>query len=104
MSIPIDEPNEPMNDGQYLEMANHLKETYDKMEEKLLIREIKIIDLKKEIISAYGLIRVIDNLMEHLHEVPHEIVVIVELLRSQLSDTVDKEIFNIKEINISEFV
>ena len=104
MSIPIDEPNEPMNDGQYLEMANHLKETYDKMEEKLLRSEIKIIDLKKEIISAYGLIRVIDNLMEHLHEVPHEIVVIVELLRSQLSDTVDKEIFNIKEINISEFV
>ena len=104
MSIPIDEPNEPMNDGQYLEMANHLKETYDKMEEKLLRSEIKIIDLKKEIISAYGLIRVIDNLMEHLHEVPHEIVVIVELLRSQLSDTVDKEIFNIKEMDREEYV
>ena len=93
---PIDEPNEPMNEGQYLEMANHLKQTYDKMEEKLLRSEIKNMDLKKELMTSYGLIRVIDNLIDHLHEVPHEVVVIVELLRSQLSDTIDKDIFNIK--------
>ena len=100
----VDEPNDTMTEGQYLEMANHLKETYDKMEEKLLRSEIKIIDLKKEIMTSYGLTRVIDNLIDHLCEVPHEVVVLVELLRAQLSDTIDKEIFNIKEMDREEYV
>ena len=42
----VDEPNDTMTEGQYLEMANHLKETYDKMEEKLL-RSIKEMDISE---------------------------------------------------------
>tara|TARA_R110000765_G_scaffold386637_1_gene478704 strand:- start:455 stop:766 length:312 start_codon:yes stop_codon:yes gene_type:complete len=103
MSIPIDEKNEPINEGQYIEMANHLKETYDKISEKLFRSEIINMELKKEIMTAYGLIRIIDNIVDHLQEVPHEIVVLVECLRGHLSDTIDKEIFNIKD-NVEEIV
>ena len=87
-----------------LQAEQPIDEPNDTMEEKLLISEIKIIDLKKELMTSYGLIRVIDNLIDHLCEVPHEVVVLVELLRAQLSDTIDKEIFNIKEMDISEYV
>ena len=98
MSEPIDEKDDNITEGQYIEMANHLKETYDKMNEKLFKSEIKIMELKKEIITAYGLIRVIDNILEHLYDVPHEVVVLVECLRSHLSEVMDKELFNIKEV------
>ena len=98
MNIPIDEKDDNITEGQYIEMANHLKETYDKISEKLFKSEIKIMELKKEIITAYGLIRVIDNILVHLYDVPHEVVVLVECLRSHLSEVMDKELFNIKEV------
>ena len=98
MSEPIDEKNDNITEGQYIEMANHLKETYDKISEKLFKSEIKIMELKKEIITAYGLVRIIDNILEHLYDVPHEVVVLVECLRSHLSEVMDKELFNIKEV------
>ena len=104
MSEPIDEKDDNITEGQYIEMANHLKETYDKISEKLFKSEIKIIELKKELMTSYGLIRVIDNILEHLYDVPHEVVVLVECLRSHLSEVMDKELFNIKEINIDEYV
>ena len=98
MNIPIDEKDDDMTEQQYLEMANHLKQTYDKMEEKLLRSEIKIIDLKKDLITVYGLVRIIDNILDNLYEVPHEVVVLVECLRGNLSDSMDKNIFNVKDI------
>ena len=98
MSEPIDEKDDNITEGQYIEMANHLKETYDKMNEKLFKSEIKIIELKKELMTSYGLVRVIDNILEHLYDVPHEVVVLVECLRSHLSEVMDKELFNIKEV------
>mgnify|MGYP003627512078 CR=1 FL=1 len=98
MNIPIDEKDDDMTEQQYLEMANHLKQTYDKMEEKLLRSEIKIMDLKKELMTAYGLVRIIDNILDNLYEVPHEVVVLVECLRGNLSDSMDKNIFNVKDI------
>ena len=45
MSEPIDEKDDKMTEQQYIEMANHLKETYDKMNEKLFKSEIKIMEL-----------------------------------------------------------
>ena len=98
MNIPIDEKDDDMTEQQYLEMANHLKQTYDKMEEKLLRSEIKIMDLKKELMTAYGLVRIIDNILDNLYEVPHEVVVLIECLRGNLSDSMDKNIFNVKDI------
>ena len=97
MSETIDEKDDKMTEQQYIEMSNHLKETYDKISEKLFRSEIKIIDLKKDLITVYGLVRTIDNILDNLYEVPHVVVVLVECLRSHLSDVMDKELFNIKE-------
>tara|TARA_R110002167_G_scaffold85579_3_gene231997 strand:+ start:355 stop:657 length:303 start_codon:yes stop_codon:yes gene_type:complete len=97
MSEPIDEKDDKMTEQQYIEMSNHLKETYDKISEKLFRSEIKIIDLKKDLITVYGLVRIIDNILDNLYEVPHEVVVLIECLRSHLSDVMDKELFNIND-------
>ena len=97
MSEPIDEKDDKMTEQQYIEMSNHLKETYDKISEKLFRSEIKIIDLKKDLITVYGLVRIIDNILDNLYEVPHEVVVLIECLRSHISDIMDKELFNIKD-------
>ena len=94
--IPIDEENVPINDGEYLEMVNHLKNTYDEISAKLFASEMELMDLKKDLMTAYGVIRLIDNLLEHIIEVPHELTVLVEVLRGELSDNIDKFIFGMK--------
>ena len=53
MSEPIDEKDDKMTEQQYIEMSNHLKETYDKISEKLFRSEIKIIDLKKDLMKCH---------------------------------------------------
>ena len=52
MSIPIDEENVPINDGEYLEMVNHLKNTYDEISTKLFASEMQLMDLKKDLMLA----------------------------------------------------
>lgn len=96
MTEPIDEPNDSMTEGQYIEMANHLKNTYDEISAKLFASEMELMDLKKDLMTAYGVIRLIDNLLEHIIEVPHELTVLVEVLRGELSDNIDKYIFGMK--------
>lgn len=89
-----------INEQEYIEMSNHFKKLYDNLSEKNFEKDIKIMEIKKELITVYGFIRVIDNILERIYEVPHEIVVLVECLRGHLSDTIDKEIFKIKDIDI----
>ena len=104
MTEPLPPPPLPadseINEQEYIEMSNHFKKLYDDLIEKNFKQEIKIMDLKKDLITVYGFIRVIDNILDSLYEVPHEIVVLVECLRGHLSDIIDKEIFKIKDIDI----
>tara|TARA_R110001599_G_scaffold149739_1_gene333745 strand:- start:829 stop:1134 length:306 start_codon:yes stop_codon:yes gene_type:complete len=88
-------PSEEINENEYLEMSNHFKKLYDDLSEKNFSQDIKIMDLKKELITVYGFIRVIDNILDSLYEVPHEIVVLIEIIRGHLSNFIDKEIFKI---------
>jgi len=81
-----------VDENEYLEMSNHFKKVYDEMEIKILNHETTIKELKKEIITSYGFIRVIDNLLENLYDVPNEIIVLIECLRGHLSNIIDKEI------------
>ena len=96
---PLPEGSE-INENEYLEMSNHFKKLYDNLSDKNFEKDIKIMEIKKELITVYGFIRVIDNILERIYEVPHEIVVLVECLRGHLSDIIDKEIFKIKDIDI----
>ena len=95
---PLPEDSE-INEQEYIEMSNHFKKLYENLSEKNFKQTIKIIELKKELITAYGFIRIIDNILDRLYEVPHEVVVLVECLRGHLSDIIDKDIFKIKDID-----
>jgi len=70
-----------MTDGEYLEMSNHLK---------------------KVLTTVYGLVRIIDNMVDAIHGVPTELEILVQTLRAYLSDEMDTHIFNIKAIDINE--
>jgi hypothetical protein len=96
---PLPEGSE-INEQEYIEMSNHFKKLYDNLSDKNFEKDIKIMEIKKELITVYGFIRVIDNILERIYEVPHEIIVLVECLRGHLSDIIDKEIFKIKDIDI----
>ena len=84
-----------MNEGDYLDMVNQLKVKYDEVESKMdsILRMEKII--KKDLIVAYGVARLLDHLMD-TSVVPYdnEIIVLIEMLRGILSDSIDKHILN----------
>ena len=68
---------EPDNEGEYLEMADHLKKLYDEVDLKNQKLTLEKMELQKILMSAYGLSRVIDNLVGHLMEVPGDLVMLV---------------------------
>ena len=84
-----------MLEGEYLEMANQLKEKYDQITNK--IRKISLLELemKKDLMSAYGVIRLIDHLMSSSPVgYDNEIILLVETLRGLLSECIDKHVFD----------
>jgi len=100
----LDEPKENMTDGEYLEMSNHLKKLYDDIEQKNIKLELEKIELKKILITSYGLVRVVDNFVDVIHNVPTELEVLVSTLRGYLSEETDKHIFNIKSLDFNEII
>ena len=83
-----------MLEGEYLELAKQLKDKYDEVEAKLESIERRDKELRKDFISAYGITRLLDHLMD-INPVGYdvEIVTLVECLRGFLSDAIDKHIF-----------
>ena len=92
---PIDEPS---NEGQYLEMAAHLKETYDLISAKLFKNELQLLDLKKDLCTAYGVVRLLDSLSDQMN-LPHQFLTLIECLRGSLSDSMDTHIFDLDLVN-----
>ena len=82
-----------MLEGEYLELSNQLKEKFDEVEQKLESIERREEELKKDFITAYGIVRLLDHLID-INPIGYdtEIVVIVETLRSFLSVGVDKHL------------
>ena len=89
-----------MLEGEYLEMVAQLKEKYDMITSKLEKIELMELDMKKDLMSAYGVVRMLDHLIS-TSMVPYdnEIMVIVEVLRGMLSDMMDRHILNIENGN-----
>jgi len=78
-----------MNSSEYLEMANQLKEKFDE-NEKLVNRITQNnVELKKKIMIAYSLIRIIDS-GEFIDE--NDTKVFIEMLRGHLSKMVEMDI------------
>tara|TARA_R110001592_G_scaffold124119_1_gene332782 strand:+ start:60 stop:395 length:336 start_codon:yes stop_codon:yes gene_type:complete len=89
--------NEIKNDNEYLEFSNQMKEQYNELEAEKKLTEMENYELKKEIVTIYGLIRVLDTCLSDLHNIPNFVVELAERTRGGLSSVMDKYIFNIKD-------
>ena len=82
-----------MLEGEYLDLVKQLKDKYDEIEAKLDIIERRDKELRKNFITAYGVIRLLDHLISSsVVGFDDEVVIMVEVLRGFLSDSVDKHI------------
>jgi len=96
---PLKEPEEvPENEGEYIEMSNHLKKIYDQVDLKNQRLTLDKMELQKILMSAYGMSRVIDNLASNIMDIPADLVMLIEHMRSFLSDELDTHVFNIKDL------
>ena len=80
-------------EGEYLDLVAQLQLKYNDIDAKMdsILRMEKII--KKDLIVAYGIARLLDHLVDS-SPIPYdnEIIVLIEMLRGILSDSVDKHI------------
>lgn len=77
------------NEGMYLEAMNQLQKKFDEIEYIKAKLTIQNTELKKEILTAYGLSRVLDNLINNCFDVDMEVVCLSESLRGHLSNVID---------------
>lgn len=89
-----------MMEQDYLDMVQQLKEKYDMITSKLEKIELMELDMKKDLMSVYGVVRMLDHLIS-TSMVPYdnEIMVIVEVLRGMMSDMMDRHILLIEQAN-----
>ena len=70
-----------MLEQEYLELSNQLKESFDKKEKEVEKIKEELTDLKKIFVSAYGFVRIMDNIDDW-----SEKEALLDLLRSYLSE------------------
>jgi len=90
-----------INSNDYLELCNQLKDLNDKRDEEEKKIKIKLLELIKSIITIYGLTRLISNLINPL-EVEAEVYLLIETLRSYLSNMIENELLKLTEFYISD--
>jgi hypothetical protein len=88
------EHGEQTTEGQFLEMAEHCKNTVEKYTHENDLLKKSIFELHKFILSTYGVVRVLDNIIDL--QCPMEVNLLGELLRSLLSDYVEKQIMRFR--------
>lgn len=86
------EKEEEMNSSMYVDAMNQLKEKFDEVDNKLKSYKNTIIDLQKELISQYGIIRILDDLTDETIIEPF-IKELITVIRTRLSELMDREIF-----------
>ena len=81
-------------EGQYLELANDAQERFNQQEIKIKYKDEELLQLKKELISAYGYIRILDNVYQNQGEQEPTITMMLEVLREFLSQFTEDNIIN----------
>jgi len=91
-----DKKNEEKNEekkveteAMYLDMVNQLKEKFDNNEYLMKRIQEQNTELKKEIITAYGISRILDNLINNCFDIDTEIICLSESLRGHLSTVIE---------------
>ncbi len=83
-----------MTDGMLLDAMNQLKEMNDEREIEMDKMKEELSEYKKEMITAYGVIRLIDMIYKDTPDQIPEINVLVETLREYLSQFAEDHLFN----------
>jgi len=81
-----------MNEGMYLDAMNQLKEMNEKRDKAFKKLEEENMDIKKELISCYGVVRMIDMMYNDVPEPVGEISLLIESLREYLSQYTEHNI------------
>lgn len=84
---------EPMNEGMYLEAMEQLQEKFNIFNKKRIVIENKNKLLAKELLSCYGMIRIIDSLINP-ENTDYEVMLSVDILRGYMSKLVDESILD----------
>lgn len=69
----------------YLELAEDAKNKYEEFEKIINKQKEELMDIKKELISCYGYVRILDNLYTQQGEIEPHIGVMLSVLRDFLS-------------------
>tara|TARA_R110002073_G_scaffold207794_1_gene368037 strand:- start:2565 stop:2810 length:246 start_codon:yes stop_codon:yes gene_type:complete len=81
-----------MNEGELLEMANTLKTKFEDLENKEKLLEIQMLEFTKSLCGIYGLIRLLDNMID-------DRIDIVDLLINELRSDISNLLFRQIDIN-----
>jgi hypothetical protein len=85
-----------MIEGEYLELVNQLKEDFDKKDKEVLKIKEDNTRLKKELMSIYGYIRILDYMADSTFDMDFELKGLIDVLRSYTSNLFD-ELFDSDE-------
>ena len=96
-NINLEDIPEPINDQMIIDLSNQLKKKYDqivKLEKKLKMENL---NLKKDLMTCYGMIRIIDIItqqLDHHIEISYELNILIATLKFFCNDIIDKKIFS----------
>ena len=81
-------------EGQYLELANDAQERFNAMSLRIKHKDNELLEIKKELISAYGYIRILDSVYQSQDDQEPTITIMIEVLREFLSQFTEDNILN----------
>ena len=81
------ETNQNMTEGEYLELANQLKESFDEKDKQVIKLLQENEEIKKDFISLYGMLRVLNYYADGNVDGP--ILTLIESARGFASSVID---------------
>ena len=88
-SEPPKTEEKPMTEQMYLDLVDQLKDKYDMNEYMMKKIQIQNMELKKDLMTAFGCIRILDGLIHNSYNCDGDIVTMCESLRAHLSNTIE---------------
>ncbi len=86
----MSDEEKPMTEQMLIEAMDQLKEKFDLNEYLMKKMENRLLDLKKELFTSYGLIRLIDNMVHQSYDIDSDIITLIESLRGHLSKVIEE--------------
>jgi translation initiation factor 2B subunit (eIF-2B alpha/beta/delta family) len=81
-----------ITEQKYIELAEEAQKKYDELDEKLEKKNNDLLNIKKELISCYGYVRILDNIYNSQEEIEPNCAIMIEVLRDFLSQFTEDNI------------